>query len=34
MSLMTNYPYFDGAEKSTTTALADWVIDSDRVITF
>ena len=29
-----NYPYFDGAEKSTMSALADWVIDSDRVITF
>ena len=29
-----NQPYFDGAEKSTMQALADWVVDSDRVITF
>lgn len=29
-----NQPYFDGAEKSTMQALADWVVESDRVITF
>ncbi len=29
-----NHPYFDGAEKSTMAALAEWVIDSDKVITF
>ncbi|OQA34587.1 MAG: DsrE/DsrF-like family protein [Betaproteobacteria bacterium ADurb.Bin341] len=29
-----NHPYFDGAEKSTMQALADWVIDSDKVLTF
>ena len=29
-----NHPYFDGAEKSTMSFLADWVTDSDRVLTF
>ncbi|MDO9048152.1 MAG: DsrE family protein [Methylobacter sp.] len=29
-----NHPYFEGAEKSTMPALAEWVIDSDEVITF
>ena len=29
-----NQPYFDGAETSTMPALADWVIDSNKVITF
>ena len=29
-----NQPYFDGAEKSTMQALADWVVESDKVITF
>ena len=29
-----NHPYFEGAEKSTMGDLADWVIDSDRVLTF
>ncbi len=29
-----NHPYFDGAEKSTMAALADWVIESDKVVTF
>jgi uncharacterized protein involved in oxidation of intracellular sulfur len=29
-----NHPYFDGAEKSTMGALADWVVDSDKVMTF
>ncbi len=29
-----NHPYFEGAEKSTMAALADWVTDSDRVLTF
>ncbi len=29
-----NQPYFEGAEKSTMAALADWVLDSDRVLTF
>ncbi len=29
-----NHPYFNGAEKSTMSALADWVMDSDKVLTF
>jgi uncharacterized protein involved in oxidation of intracellular sulfur len=29
-----NYPYFEGAEKSTMPALADWVVEADKVITF
>jgi uncharacterized protein involved in oxidation of intracellular sulfur len=29
-----NHPYYEGAVKSTMSALADWVIDSDMVITF
>lgn len=29
-----NHPYFEGAEKSTMLALAEWVVDSDKVITF
>jgi len=29
-----NEPYFEGAEKSTMQALADWVIDSDKIIAF
>ncbi|HPN39056.1 MAG TPA: DsrE family protein [Melioribacteraceae bacterium] len=29
-----NHPYFEGAEKSTMDALANWVTDSDRVLTF
>ena len=29
-----NQPYFAGAERSTMTALAEWVVDSDKVITF
>lgn len=29
-----NHPYFEGAEHSTMPALAEWVIDSDKVITF
>jgi uncharacterized protein involved in oxidation of intracellular sulfur len=29
-----NHPYFDGAEKSTMPELAEWVIDSDKVMTF
>ena len=29
-----NHPYFEGAEKATMPELADWVIDSDRVLTF
>lgn len=29
-----NHPYFDGAEKSTMAALAEWVISSDKVLTF
>ena len=32
--LYKNHPYFDGAEQSTMPALADWVIDSDNVMTF
>lgn len=29
-----NEPYFEGAEKATMPELAEWVIDSDRTITF
>jgi uncharacterized protein involved in oxidation of intracellular sulfur len=29
-----NQPYFEGAEKSTMQALSDWVVDSDKLITF
>jgi len=29
-----NHPYFDGAESSTMPALAAWVVDSDKVLTF
>jgi uncharacterized protein involved in oxidation of intracellular sulfur len=28
------HPYFEGAEKSTMPALAEWVVDSDKVISF
>lgn len=29
-----NHPYFEGANKSTMAELADWLTDSDRVLTF
>ena len=29
-----NHPYFDGAEPSTMQTLADWVVESDKVLTF
>ncbi len=29
-----NHPYFQGAQKSTMGELAEWVIDSDKVLTF
>ncbi len=29
-----NHPYFDGAEKSTMQALTEWIIDSEKVLTF
>ena len=29
-----NVPYFEGANSSTMQKLAEWVIDSDKVITF
>lgn len=29
-----NHPYFDGAVKSTMPELAQWVVESDRVISF
>ncbi len=29
-----NQPYFEGTEKSTMPELAEWVIDSDKVISF
>ncbi len=29
-----NQPYFEGAEKSTMSELAEWIIDSDKVLTF
>lgn len=32
--LYRNVPYYPGAEKSTMPALAKWVIESDKVLTF
>lgn len=32
--LYKNEPYFEGAEKSTMPALAEWVMGSDRVLAF
>ena len=32
--IFKNEPYFDGAEKSTMAELADWVCNSDKIITF
>ena len=29
-----NHPYFEGAEKSTMAQLANWTVESDRVLTF
>lgn len=29
-----NQPYFDGAKKATMQELAEWVVDSDKVVTF
>lgn len=29
-----NHPYFEGAESSTIAALAQWVDESDRMLTF
>lgn len=29
-----NQPYFEGANKSTMDELADWVVDSDKVLSF
>lgn len=29
-----NHPYFEGAQKSTMVALAEWVVQSERVLTF
>lgn len=29
-----NQPYFNGAEQSTMSALADWVVESNKVLTF
>lgn len=29
-----NHPYFEGAQKATMPELADWVIESDKIITF
>lgn len=29
-----NHPYFEGAEKSGMPALAEWVMDSDKVLSF
>ncbi|WP_029917978.1 DsrE/DsrF/TusD sulfur relay family protein [Pelobacter seleniigenes] len=29
-----NHPYFEGAEQSTMAALSEWVVDSDKVLTF
>lgn len=32
--LYKNHPYFEGAAHSTMQALSEWVIESDRVISF
>ncbi len=32
--IFKNEPYFEGTEKSTMAALAEWVSDSDKVLTF
>lgn len=32
--LHRNHPYFEGAQKSTMPELAQWVIESDKVLTF
>jgi uncharacterized protein involved in oxidation of intracellular sulfur len=29
-----NHPYFDGANKSTMDELADWLVNSEKVLTF
>ena len=29
-----NEPYYEGAQQSTMSDLAEWVVDSDRVLTF
>jgi len=29
-----NHPYFDGASKATMPQLAEWVMDSDKIMTF
>jgi len=29
-----NHPYFDGANKATMPELAEWVMDSDKIMTF
>lgn len=29
-----NHPYFEGAEKSTMPSLAEWVMDSEKIISF
>lgn len=32
--LYKNEPYFNGANSSTMSQLSDWVIDSERIVTF
>ncbi|MHB9035012.1 MAG: DsrE/DsrF/TusD sulfur relay family protein, partial [Anaerolineae bacterium] len=32
--LYKNRPYYEGAHKSTMQDLADWVVDSDKILTF
>jgi uncharacterized protein involved in oxidation of intracellular sulfur len=32
--LYRNHPYFDGPVKATMSELAEWVVDSDRVVAF
>jgi uncharacterized protein involved in oxidation of intracellular sulfur len=32
--IFKNHPYFAGAEKSTMQALSEWVVESERVLTF
>jgi len=32
--ILRNLPYFEGAKKSTMPELAEWVVESDKVLTF
>ena len=32
--IFKNHPYFDGVEESTIQALTEWVMDSDKIVSF